>query len=575
MGINCEGRKSNGITLIGLVVTIVVLIILAGVSIAMLTGENGILSKANTAKEENEVGAEKEKIGVSATAAKIGNNGIIEITQDKLKEELDNQFEKDKTEIIDSGNGTYIVKVSNTNREYQIEDNNISLIEKVTDTTPGELAGEGSQNNPYLIESVEDLVWFANDVTNGNTYDGKYVNLKTSLNFNSDLSYVNSKRSNFCGYEGELKTALTTGEGFKGIGALSGTEETTSFHGVFDGNNNIIYNLYMDKDVTTLEQGYSIALFGKDLYGQVLNLGLSNVNCQIISIRWATVSGVAGVLVKYGYINNCFVTGNIKGISKGNNDIYATGIVSFNESIIENCYNKANIYCEVEDDESTAGCYCGGIASNNQNTIRNCYNTGKIEGIVKKGIGQVGGISRSISVNESSLENCYNMGEIKLTGKESSTLAAGGITGHFAEYKCTIKNVYNLGKVTLDSATSTYANCGGIIGCIESVNYPSTIKNAYNTGEIINGSNTENNIMIGEIFGRVWGGSNIFGNYYYLNTAKNLPFGKDHTAIATANKVSSEQLKSNEVLEVLNSENQVWKKDTSNINNGYPIFNWQ
>ena len=47
-------KENKGITLIALVITIIVLLILAGVSIAMLTGENGILSQASKAKEETE-----------------------------------------------------------------------------------------------------------------------------------------------------------------------------------------------------------------------------------------------------------------------------------------------------------------------------------------------------------------------------------------------------------------------------------------------------------------------------------------------------------------------------------------
>ena len=43
-------NKEKGITLIALVVTIVVLLILAGVSISMLTGENGIITQAQDAK---------------------------------------------------------------------------------------------------------------------------------------------------------------------------------------------------------------------------------------------------------------------------------------------------------------------------------------------------------------------------------------------------------------------------------------------------------------------------------------------------------------------------------------------
>ena len=48
-----EKEKANkGITLIALVITIIVLLILAAISIATLTGENGLLTKASTAKEK-------------------------------------------------------------------------------------------------------------------------------------------------------------------------------------------------------------------------------------------------------------------------------------------------------------------------------------------------------------------------------------------------------------------------------------------------------------------------------------------------------------------------------------------
>ena len=47
-------RNERGITLIALVITIIVLLILAGVSIAMLTGQNGILTKAQNAKNRTE-----------------------------------------------------------------------------------------------------------------------------------------------------------------------------------------------------------------------------------------------------------------------------------------------------------------------------------------------------------------------------------------------------------------------------------------------------------------------------------------------------------------------------------------
>ncbi len=84
-----KGSKlQNGITLIALVITIIVLLILAGVSIATLTGDNGILTKAQTAKTETERASEEEQLKLAAMNAamnterkkytdKNGNTAII------------------------------------------------------------------------------------------------------------------------------------------------------------------------------------------------------------------------------------------------------------------------------------------------------------------------------------------------------------------------------------------------------------------------------------------------------------------------------------------------------------------
>ena len=57
-------KQKKGITLIALVITIIVLLILAGVSIAMLTGQNGILTQANNAKIEQSHGAVRDSIAL-------------------------------------------------------------------------------------------------------------------------------------------------------------------------------------------------------------------------------------------------------------------------------------------------------------------------------------------------------------------------------------------------------------------------------------------------------------------------------------------------------------------------------
>ncbi len=55
-----EQRKNKGITLIALVITIIILLILAAVGIATLTGENGILTRANDSKIKNELAKVQE-----------------------------------------------------------------------------------------------------------------------------------------------------------------------------------------------------------------------------------------------------------------------------------------------------------------------------------------------------------------------------------------------------------------------------------------------------------------------------------------------------------------------------------
>ena len=75
-------RNQKGITLIALVITIIVLLILAGVSIAMLTGQNGILTQANSAKSDTSKAEAVERINLALNAvkAKIYENKVTSST---------------------------------------------------------------------------------------------------------------------------------------------------------------------------------------------------------------------------------------------------------------------------------------------------------------------------------------------------------------------------------------------------------------------------------------------------------------------------------------------------------------
>ena len=119
-----EGRK--GITLIALIITIIVLLILAGVSIATLTGENGILTRANDAKTSTEIGEEREKVELSAVGALAKDNGG-EIKRNYLNDELASYIGTEGTDytLSESETAPFVVTYSDSGRSYLIDENGI------------------------------------------------------------------------------------------------------------------------------------------------------------------------------------------------------------------------------------------------------------------------------------------------------------------------------------------------------------------------------------------------------------------------------------------------------------------
>lgn len=80
-------KNAKGITLIALVITIIVLLILAGVTIATLTGDNGILNQAGKAKDKTTEAESIERVQIEV-AGSFGNDGKIDV--DELNENLKN-----------------------------------------------------------------------------------------------------------------------------------------------------------------------------------------------------------------------------------------------------------------------------------------------------------------------------------------------------------------------------------------------------------------------------------------------------------------------------------------------------
>ena len=138
-------KNKRGITLIALVITIIVLLILAGVTIATLTGDNGILTKASDAKEQTEIADEREKVELSATGALASNNGG-EIAQENLETELGKYFTSGKYSVTpgtnEDGTEGYIVTITENDqngRKYFVDKNgNVTeYTVKEPEETPG------------------------------------------------------------------------------------------------------------------------------------------------------------------------------------------------------------------------------------------------------------------------------------------------------------------------------------------------------------------------------------------------------------------------------------------------------
>ena len=110
-----KNKKERGITLIALVVTIIVLIILAGISINLIFGTNGIINKAKDAKIKTDIASIKENIQMEILGKQAENNGNI--SDDSLKEILEkygtlSEEEKLTDKTLTTTKGSYEIKVS-------------------------------------------------------------------------------------------------------------------------------------------------------------------------------------------------------------------------------------------------------------------------------------------------------------------------------------------------------------------------------------------------------------------------------------------------------------------------------
>lgn len=581
-------KQIAGITLIALVITIIVLLILAGISIATLTGDNGIITNTSKAKFLTEISNIKEQIQLKDITkdnqTRFGTiNGILKINSN-YNEKL----------VIENGKLVYDPnKVTNQEREWLEE---IGIV---------------ARNNYYLIMMEETKVEFAGQ-TNIGTME-EFRDLVNANNFNYDIAYIiedialNTNEENQwipIGSSTVLFEAVLDGNNY----TISGIylEVTKNYQGLFGGNQGTIKNLKIE-DLYVKGDGNIGAVVGYNKNGIIENCYLSN--SQVIGtdnnvggiVGWnntgtvkdctnsATIQNTGnyatGGIVGWNYaesvVNNCMNSGKVTGKK------YTAGIVGTNEkeSIIEKSYNKGSIESI---NDTTDISYVGGIAGYTlkESYINQSHNSGKITG--NGGLGGICGAALTVnSQKTATIENCYNegeiigIGEVRIggicgtanenaiirqcynTGKVTGSSSIGGIVGHLGYTTIgNIEDCYNKGEVT---ATANYL--GGIVG----LSYYGNIKNSYNSGSIIGTTNYQGGVTSYNSSEHTCETSNC----YYLNTTNSGAINKQDIE-GQAETKTAEEMKNLSFVNLLNTDGRgIWLQDTNDKNNGYPVLKWQ
>lgn len=162
-------RKSKGITLIALVITIIVLLILAGVTIATLTGDNGILTRATEAKEETQKASVIEEIQMQIMGS-FDDKGIYDANMavDNLKRNLD----------------ITAVRNEDGSLNFNYKGYNIVVSARGIVTIPEQITNIGTSHTPVILSyDWEELNKIAKAISNNySTINNKTMEVSIEIN---------------------------------------------------------------------------------------------------------------------------------------------------------------------------------------------------------------------------------------------------------------------------------------------------------------------------------------------------------------------------------------------------------
>lgn len=266
----------------------------------------------------------------------------------------------------------------------------------------------GSEDNPYILYKIEDLVRLAKNVNSGTSFANSYVKLLNDLDFQKTTDYYNFKDTSFgnlnanASDNNQILTEMTTGTGF----IMIGNSETISFQGTLDGDNHVISNIYINKTGDPLDTPYG-------LFRAIKNATIKNTS----------LSGD----YTFDKDGSAFA-GNIYGTTK-----------------ITNCHNYVNI-TNSEKDKSIGGLLGTLQGATTNVTIDNCSNHGNII----NNSGAAAGLVGFVIASTVTITNSYNTGDVSVLGVYGSEQFAGGLVVKDSSGggNIIIKNSYNSGNIT-------------------------------------------------------------------------------------------------------------------------------
>ena len=517
-----QKNKERGITLIALVVTIIVLIILAGVSIAMLVGENGIITQAQRADELTTQAQQKEAIELAI--ASVQAQGTLELDKTKLETALQSQLGDTSYTLTENGDGSFLLQIAE--RRYYIDSTGKVITEE----------------NMIAIGSADELKAFRDDVNSGNTYEGKYVYLTSNITLN-----INEEWEPIGLYPMENSTP--------------DAETNKPFSGIFDGKGYEVNGMYIN--TTDKAQG----LFGLIIGGKILNLGIGE-NCNITG--GGATGSIAGYLYDNSYVNNCYNKSNITV------DSYSGGLFGqLNiKTKIENCYNLGDINIKEGDLKVSIGGITGQLIEGAQ--MHNCYNEGNIN-VNDVTANNIGGLVGRIYV-QGIINQCYNNGQV------NGNQFVGGIVGALLsgsniQANIQVQSCYNTGDINGNSGAGGIGgiNQGNIINCYSTGNIScefmiggivgnnqGKLKNCYNIGNIVGTT------RVGGIAGQNDTRGSIENSYSLEGVSESLCGINDSTIGVECSFKTSIELQ-----QLYGTLGEEFKEDINNINNKYPVLIWQ